>query len=119
MDNIVPGALRRLREADIMSMAGLRFAALGQEYCRIGAVHTTMRQGAQLTGIVEIPDMARLNAAPPTDAVEATEDAETRPGRYSIEVEIYSQNTWKAACTCVIPSDSVSICPHVAALLYH
>ncbi len=44
MDNVVPGALRHLREADIMSMAGLELAALGQEYYRIGAVHSTMRQ---------------------------------------------------------------------------
>ncbi len=66
MDNVVPGALRHLREADIMSMAGLELAALGQEYYRIGAVHSTMRQEVQLTGIVEVPEQAFEKAVSPT-----------------------------------------------------
>src|SRR5215469_5435719 len=65
MDHVVPGPLRRLREADIIDMAGLKSAALGQEYYRIGAVHTTLYQGSQITGIVDLPT-ATGNDAPGT-----------------------------------------------------
>ena len=60
MEDVVPGALQRLREADIISMAGLTGASLGQEYCRIGAVHSTKRQGPRLTGIVDVPGHERF-----------------------------------------------------------
>ena len=53
MNEVVPGILQRLRAADIIRMAGLQVASLGQEYARKGAVHTTKRQGARLTGIVD------------------------------------------------------------------
>ena len=63
MNDVVPGPLRRLREADIIDMAGLKSAALGQEYYRIGAVHTTMQRGSQITGIVNVPASARNDAS--------------------------------------------------------
>ncbi|TME63728.1 MAG: hypothetical protein E6I59_07740 [Chloroflexi bacterium] len=53
MDDVVPSALQRLRAADIIRMAGLAVASMGQEYCRIGAVRATMRRGAKLLGIVD------------------------------------------------------------------
>jgi Helicase conserved C-terminal domain len=121
MDNVVPGALRHLCEADIMSMAGLELAALGQEYYRLGAVHSTMRQEVQLTGIVEVPGLAFEKAASPTNAVEEVQETghvEPEPGRYLVKVEIHGRSTWSATCSCNVPSDSFSICPHAAALLY-
>jgi hypothetical protein len=121
MDNVVPGTLRHLREVDIMSMAGLKLAALGQEYFRMGAVHTTARQGVQLTGIVEVPAMAYEKAASPANAVEEvgeTEHVDAEPGRYVVKVEIHGRNAWDATCTCNISSDTLYICPHAAALLY-
>jgi len=121
MDNVVPGALRHLREADIMSMVGLELAALGQEYYRIGAVHSTMRQEVQLAGIVEVPDQAFEKAVSPTNAVgevQGTGQVEPEPGRYLVKVEIHGPDAWSATCSCNTPSDALSICPHVAALLY-
>src|SRR6266516_3263775 len=121
MDNVVPGALRHLREADIMSMAGLALAALGQEYYRIGAVPSTIRQEVQLTGIVEVPGPAFEKAASPTNAVEEVQETghvEPEPGSYAVKVEIHGRSTWSATCSCNVPSDSFSICPHAAALLY-
>src|SRR6266567_564146 len=121
MDNVVPGALRHLREADIMSMAGLELAALGQEYYRIGAVHSTMRQEVQLTGIVEVPDQAFEKTVSPTNAVgkvQGTGHVEPEPGRYLVKVKIQGTSAWSATCSCNVPSDSLSICPHAAALLY-
>ena len=57
MENIVPGALQRLRAADIIRMAGLASASLGQEYCRTGSIHGTQRQGARISGIVTVLHM--------------------------------------------------------------
>src|SRR5215472_3035118 len=121
MDNVVPGALRHLREADIMSMAGLELAALGQEYYRLGAVHSTIRQEVQLTGIVEVPGPAFEKAVSPANAAEGVQETghlEPEVGRYLVKVEIHGPGTWSATCTCNIPTDSFSICPHAAALLY-
>ncbi len=80
MQNIVPGALQRLRAADIIRMAGLGAAASGQEYCRSGAVQDTQREGARLTGVVEVPHTTTSATEVPT--------AEKR--QYSVEVEIQS-----------------------------
>ena len=71
MDDVVPSALQRLRAADIIRMAGLAVASMGQEYCRIGAVHATMRQGAKLLGIVDISHLG--NVATAAQKVEAAE----------------------------------------------
>lgn len=118
MENVVPSALRRLREVDIVSMAGLKSAALGQEYYCTGAVHTTTRQGPQLTGIVEVPETVPEKAALPTNTVEETEQLKVKAGRYPVQVEIRGRSTWSTSCTCAIPSNHLGICPHAAALLY-
>ncbi len=118
MDQVMPGALRRLREADIIGMAGLKFAALGQEYYRTGAVHTTTRQGIQLTGIVEVSPMAHGKAASPTNPVGGAEQAPAQSGRYPVIVEIQDRDTWRTTCSCNLSANAFSICPHAAALLY-
>src|SRR5712691_11889575 len=69
MDDVVPSALQRLRAADIIRVAGLAIASLGQEYCRIGAVHTTMRRGSQLLGIVDISNLANGSTASQANTV--------------------------------------------------
>src|ERR1019366_7015899 len=107
MQNIVPGALQRLRAADIIRMAGLGSAAAGQEYCRSGAVHNTQRQGARLAGVVEVPHTNTSAAEVPA--------AETY--RYSVEVEIQSVSSWVGDCQCG-QCTPVALCVHAAALLY-
>ena len=52
MENVAPNNLQRLRAADIIRMAGLTAASVGQEYYRSGAVHSLSRQGALLLGVV-------------------------------------------------------------------
>ncbi len=113
----VPGALLRLRETDIVSMAGLTVASLGQEYCRIGAVHSTKRQDARVFGIVDVPDMSPEQAVLHTNgATQVKEaDAQNAPGRYSVEVEVRDDHSWIATCTC---GRQASPCAHAAALLY-
>ena len=114
MDDVVPSALQRLRAADIIRMAGLAVASMGQEYCRIGAVHATMRRGAKLLGIVDTSHLG--NVVPATQRVEATEQGLTDQHRYSAEIEVQSSSTWLATCSC--SPDSSIICRHTAALLY-
>src|SRR5690349_16953629 len=114
MDDVVPGALQRLRAADVIRMAGLSIASLGQEYCRVGAVQATMRRGSQLLGIVDISNLANGLAGSPTDTVETTEHISPEQHRYVVDVEVQSSNVWLAHCSC----NPASICQHVAALLY-
>lgn len=114
MDDVVPSALQRLRAADIIRMAGLAVASMGQEYCRIGAVHATMRRGAKLLGIVDTSHLGNIATA--TQRVEATEQGLTDQHRYSAEIEVQSSSTWLATCSC--SPDSSIICRHTAALLY-
>ncbi|HLX40991.1 MAG TPA: Rho termination factor N-terminal domain-containing protein, partial [Ktedonobacteraceae bacterium] len=119
MDDVVPGVLQRLRAADIMRMAGLTVASLGQEYCRIGAVQTTKRDGAKLSGVVVMsgvpfnPDVFPLDGA---GRVGATEGVTAETYAYTVAVEVQDANTWHAVCTCsTIPP---AICAHATALLY-
>ncbi len=121
MYDVVPGALQRLREADIVSMAGLTVASLGQEYCRIDAVYATKRQGARLSGIVEVPNTPPGQAASTTNSTEETEQANlSSPGRYSVAVEIRDRISCSVICTCSqTPAQSPVVCSHAAALLYH
>lgn len=141
MVDVVPGALQHLRAADIIRMAGLSVAALGQEYSRRGAVHTTKRQGARLSGIVDVshraaneavgdgflqetslpatvdgPGTARGEAASPTKSAEETEHAEAERRQYHVEVEMHSSTSWNTTCSCGLTPSSV--CQHAAALLY-
>ncbi len=125
MDDVVPGALQRLRAADVMRMAGLTVASLGQEYCRIGAVQATKREGAKLSGIVVVngvpikPDVFPSNGVGgvrEAGVVEATEGAASEKYAYSVAVEIQDPNSWHVSCTCsTIPP---AICAHATALLY-
>ena len=121
MYDVVPGALQRLREADIVSMAGLTVASLGQEYCRIGAVYATKRQGARLSGIVEVPYSTLNQAASTTNSTIETQQAIiSPPGRYSVEVELRDRITCNVTCSCSqTATQSTVVCPHAAALLYH
>src|SRR5947209_5969057 len=116
MDDVVPGALQRLRAADIIRMAGLSIASLGQEYCRIGAVQATLRRGAQLLGVVEISNSGNGTAVSPANRVEVVEPVSLEQRRYVVDVEIQSSTLWLAHCSCNPVSHS--ICQHVAALLY-
>lgn len=108
MDEVVPGVLQRLRAADIIRMAGLAVASLGQEYSRVGAVRDGLRRGAQLSGIV---DLSQVHGA--ADIAGYDERAALR---CSVDVELLDANHWIVACSCTPGSSAV--CAHAAALLY-
>jgi hypothetical protein len=119
MNDVMPGILQRLRAADIIRMAGLQVASLGQEYARKGAVHATKRQGARLLGIVDRPRIAHEASAA------ATKAEETEQAHYAVEVELQNANAWLVTCTCrpsalplPIPAAPGTLCQHAAALLY-
>ncbi|HLG60482.1 MAG TPA: hypothetical protein VKY19_01010 [Ktedonosporobacter sp.] len=112
MKNVVPGALQRLRAADIIRMAGLTTASLGQEYCRIGAVHSTQRQEARISGTVDVPSMQDDGAPPAYSETKAT----TRLHHYQVEVEMQSATKWVSTCLC--GHNAATLCVHAAALLY-
>ena len=120
MFDVVPGALQRLREADIVSMAGLMVASLGQEYYRRGAVHATKRQGALLSGIVELSLTALNQAASTTTSTLETEQASiSSPGSYVTEVELRDRISCNVSCSCKQSGvQSGVVCSHAAALLY-
>ncbi len=123
MYDVVPGALQRLREADIVTMAGLTAASLGQEFCRIGVVYAAKRQRARLSGIVEVSSTLHGKAASTANSSkEAEQAALSTPGRFTVEVEIRDRISCTVTCTCnqssAQPQSSV-VCPHAAALLYH
>src|SRR6266699_2625409 len=111
MEHIVPGVLQRLRAADIMRMAGLVAASLGQEYCRAGAVHQTQRQGARLSGVVDI----RHGAGNVPHSLDH-HDTDSSERQYAVSVEVQSPTAWVSTCQC--SAGSSSLCPHAAALLY-
>ncbi len=119
MDNVVPGVLQRLRASDIIHMAGLAAASLGQEYYRSGAVHATQRQGLRIAGVVDVPHVSHKTAlATNTVPVEA-DSKNAHSSSYPVDLEIQSVTQWENRCPCgqhppVLPT----ICPHAAALLY-
>ena len=117
MYDVVPGALLRLREADIVSLAGLTIASVGQEYCRTGSVHSTRRQEARLSGIVDVVDVPSKETALHTNGGTKAKEAgsQSATGRYNVEVEVRDGSSWIATCTC---NQHASICTHAAALLY-
>ncbi len=117
MDDVVPNMLQRLRAADIIRVAGLAVASLGQEYSRIGAVQATMRRGTQLLGIVDTTNVTHEEAATATNAVEAAKQEAGGQHRCVADVELQSSSAWIANCTC--SPNSHQICRHAAALLYH
>src|SRR6266699_24013 len=119
MYDVVPGALQHMREADIISRAGLTAASQGQEYCRIGAVHSTNRQGARLSGVVDLsntPHEEGVTATNPAIAIEGTPSASKV---FLVMVEIRDPQNWNSHCTCRgAAGGSMTICAHAAALLY-
>ncbi|HYX49151.1 MAG TPA: hypothetical protein VE843_05385, partial [Ktedonobacteraceae bacterium] len=120
MYDVVPGALQRLREADIVSMAGLMVASLGQEYYRRGAVHATKRQGARLSGIVEITHTT-LNQAASTikNTLETQQASNSSLESYITEVELRDRISCIVMCSCKRPHAQPGVvCSHAAALLY-
>jgi len=119
MENIVPGTLRRLRAADIIRMAGLTTASLGQEHCRTGAVHNTQRQETRISGVVDLFSRTAANdLAGPGDG-NAMPYEEVHQHRYSAEIELQSHTAWVSTCSCGTNSIAPAhICVHVATLLY-
>ena len=115
MSDVMPGILQRLRAADIIRMAGLQMASLGQEYARRGAVHATKRQGARLLGIVD--------GVRSSHEAGATKQEEIEDVRYAVEVEVQNANAWLVTCTCrpsslPLPAAPGTFCQHATALLY-
>ncbi len=125
MENVVPSVLQRLRATDIIHMAGLTAASLGQEYYRIGAVHTTQRQGMRIAGVVDVPHASHKTAlATNTVAVEsqiniAGTSLSSQSTAYPVDLEIQDVTHWENNCLCgQHPPAMPTICPHAAALLY-
>ena len=121
MYDIVPGALQHLREADILSKAGLAVAAQGQELCRTGAVHSTQRQGARLSGIVEAGNVVPEEETAGIDATKAVEPHTPASRRFLVTIEIREAEAWHFTCTCT-PASMIypysNLCVHASALLY-
>ena len=114
MNDVVPVALQRLREADIVSLAGLTNASLGQKYARGGHVSTTRRQGARLSGAVILPEPP---AEPITRPAAQTTDELAAGQHFEVEVEVARRDSCQAVCTC--GKTAPLLCVHAAALLYH
>ncbi len=127
MENVVPGVLQRLRATDIIHMAGLASASLGQEYYRIGAVQRTQRQGVRLAGVVSIPHTHRKTALTTnassvetqTTNIVGISQTSSQSTDYPVDLEIQSITEWENRCPCgQHPPIMPTICPHAAALLY-
>jgi hypothetical protein len=116
MEQVVPGILHRLRATDIIRMAGLTVASLGQEYCRIGMVHNMQRRGTRLSGTVDVPHMSPDIAASPTNEAESLKPTAVSQRHYIVQVEIESSTACKSTCSC--SPGLTTPCPHAAALLY-
>lgn len=114
MEHVVPGALRRLRATDIISMAGLAAATRGQEYARLDAVQATRRDEGRLSGIVEIA--ASSASEPSPEEEDAFSFPEPDAGSHYVTVELQGAMQWQSSCTCEAPS--TALCEHAAALLY-
>ncbi len=127
MENAVPITLQRLRAADIIRIAGLAAASVGQEYCRSGAVHSMFRRGALLVGIVELSPLARAGAIGTGEAqplhAQANDDISPKMSlpRFPVEVELLSPTAWLSKCSCSCDTqgrEQAHLCAHGAALLY-
>jgi hypothetical protein len=122
MENVVPVVLQRLRAADIIRMAGLSVAALGQEYERLGGVRQAQRQDTYLTGVVivpRLPDVTLEVAATASNPVDGYSSllAEDHRYQYTPEIILDSLTDWRSTCTC--NTSSSALCAHACALLYH
>lgn len=126
MEKVVPGALQRLRAADIIRIAGLASASLGQEYNRTAIIHNKQRQGVRLRGIITISQATTDSFA--LDLEELTGEVLIEQGDavpvcavhvYPVDVEVMSSTSWICTCSCSADQDPrSSICAHAAALLY-
>jgi len=120
MDDIVPGALQRLREADIVGLAGLASASLGQEYCRSRYVSANKRQGKRLSGSVTIPDVSfnveQGDPDQPKGNIEGSGIPSDTLQRFEVAVEVLDRGGYQVVCTC--GHQAPLICAHAAALLY-
>ncbi len=120
----MPGVLQRLREADIVSLAGLANASLGQEYCRSGHVSTTKRQGARLSGVVTIPDMLHpaengyVIGEQQTDGQGPSGTVPSLSAKQQFEVEVEVSNSLECEVVCSCEQKAALICVHATALLY-
>lgn len=120
-ENVVPSVLQRLRATDIIRMAGLTAASLGQEYYRIGAVRSTQRQGMRIAGVVDVPHtLYQAAQATNTALLESSQNSAPPKSRdYPVDLEIQSVTQWENRCPCgQHPPMVPTICPHAAALLY-
>ena len=118
MQNVVPDVLQRLRATDIIHMAGLTVASLGQEYSRVGSFRETKRQGARVSGILEIPSTAYALAAwDKNETAQKVQEKAEKQILCSVDVEIKNASEWVCHCSCDSPS--TTLCAHAAALLYH
>ena len=118
MQNAVPDILQRLRATDIIHIAGLTVASLGQEYSRIGSFRETRREGARISGILDIPPTASALAA--WDKNELSQKVQEKAERQllcSVDIEIKSASEWVCHCSC--GSSPTTLCAHATALLYH
>jgi hypothetical protein len=113
MDDVVLGALQRLCEADVVSMAGLTGASLGQEYCRRGYVSLMKRRGTRLSGVVILPETFSDIREEPQEA-HAVGDSSLQ--RFEVAVEVVSSTACQVVCSC--GKQAALICRHAAALLY-
>src|SRR5205823_14858371 len=110
MEQVVPSVLQRLRAADIIRMAGLTVASLGQEYCRTGMVHNMQRQGVRLSSTVDVPHMSPDIAASPTNEAESLKPTALSQRHYTVEIEIESSTSCKSICSC--SPNALTLCPH-------
>lgn len=121
MEKVVSSTLQRLSAADIIRVAGLTAASLGQEYNRTATIENTQREGTRLRGIISITE-APDAATPATEETLPSLDgvAETSSVRiYPVEVEISSATNWTSTCSCHADrAPHPGLCAHAAALLY-
>lgn len=122
MDDVVPGVLQRLREADIVGLAGLTSASQGQEYCRSGYISTTRRQGARLSGMLAIPGVLPTTENMHTIAGQGesgqkmSDAVPSSVQHFTVEVELLNSHRCEVVCSC--EKKATLICVHAAALLY-
>src|SRR5690242_16546879 len=98
MYDVAPSVLQRLRESDIISRAGLAIASQGQDYYRSGAVHSTKRRGARLSGIVDPSTLASRQGVTATNPAKTLENPSS--DRCSVSVDVHDQHMWEVQCTC-------------------
>src|ERR1700730_14379287 len=102
MEIAVSAALRRLRAADIIRMAGLTTASLGQEYSRTEAVHSTQCQGVSISGVVDISHTTHISPLSLIEGIKDVNTAETPQRVYTVSVEMPTSTSWISKCSCAV-----------------